>query len=143
MKVKIKKINELATVPVRGSENAAGYDLCACLDKKIVINPLETKLIPTGLIMELEPNTVALIFARSGLATKQGLAPANKVGVIDPDYRGEWLVPLFNHSQEIQEILPGQRIAQMVVVPFIECDFIEEELTNSNRGDGGFGSSGK
>lgn len=143
MKVKIKKINDLATMPVRGSEMAAGYDLCACLSEKVVINPQETKLIPTGLIMELEPNTVALIFARSGLATKQGLAPANKVGVIDPDYRGEWLVPLFNHGSSIQEVLPGQRIAQMVVVPFIECDFVEEELTNSDRGDGGFGSTGK
>lgn len=143
MRVKVEKINNYAILPTRGSDLAAGYDLYACLNEKVEILPQTTYMIPTGLKMEIEPNTVALIFARSGLATKQGLAPANKVGVIDADYRGEWMVPIFNHSQTIQVIEPGQRIAQMVVVPFIECDFCEEEMSNSTRGADGFGSTGK
>lgn len=143
MRVKVEKINENAILPTRGSDLAAGYDLYACLSEKVEILPQATYLVPTGLKMEIEANTVALIFARSGLATKQGLAPANKVGVVDADYRGEWMVPIFNQSQVTQVIEPGQRIAQMVVVPFIECDFCEEKMSDSMRGEDGFGSTGK
>ena len=144
MLVKIKKLNEKATLPTYGSEYSAGADLYACLDEGVTILPGQTCFIKTGLAMELTEGYVALIYARSGLACKRGLAPANKVGVVDCDYRGEITVALHNHSQEAQTILPGERIAQMVVTPYIKCDFEEaDELSETVRGEGGFGSTGR
>lgn len=144
MKVRLKKLNEKAIIPTYGSEHSAGADLYACIDNDIVINSGETAFISTGLAMELSEGYVALIYARSGLACKRGLAPANKVGVIDCDYRGEIKVALHNHSGEAQTVSVGERIAQMVVTPYIKCDFEEaEELSDTVRGEGGFGSTGR
>ena len=141
--IKIKKLDERATIPSYGSEYAAGFDLYAVLDEDIVIKSHETVLVKTGLSMEIPIGYAGMIFARSGLATKKGLAPANKVGVVDSDYRGEVMVALHNHSNEDQTISHGERIAQMVVMPFYKAEFIEvEELSNTERGTGGFGSTG-
>ena len=144
MKVKIKKLNENATIPTYGSPYAAGADLYACIDGTEAISPSETKLIKTGLAIELPIGYAAFIYARSGLASKRGLAPANKVGVVDCDYRGEIMVALHNHSDKIQSIEPGERIAQMVIAPYITAEFEESEaLSDTVRGEGGFGSTGK
>ena len=143
MRVSIKKLNENAQIPTYGSPCSAGADLYACIDGEMVIAPGKTVLVKTGLSMELEDGFVALIYARSGLATKRGLAPANKVGVIDSDYRGEIMVALHNHSDAEQKIENGERIAQMVITPYIKADFFEvEELSDTERGVGGFGSTG-
>ena len=143
MKVKIKKLNENATIPTYGSPYAAGADLYACIDGTEAISPSETKLIKTGLAIELPIGYAAFIYARSGLASKRGLAPANKVGVVDCDYRGEIMVALHNHSDKIQSIEPGERIAQMVIAPYITAEFEESEaLSDTVRGEGGFGSTG-
>ena len=143
MKVKIKKLNGNATIPTYGSPYAAGADLYACIDGAEDIRPSETKLIKTGLAIELPIGYAAFIYARSGLASKRGLAPANKVGVVDCDYRGEIMVALHNHSDKIQSIEPGERIAQMVIAPYITAEFEEsEELSDTVRGEGGFGSTG-
>ena len=142
-KVYVKKLKETARLPQRGSEYAAGADLCACLEEELKIAPGQTVKVPTGLAIELPRGTVGLIYARSGLATKKGLAPANKVGVIDCDYRGEVLVALHNHSGEHQTVMPGERIAQLVVAPYIPALYIEkDELSGTARGAGGFGSTG-
>ena len=144
MKVKLKKLNEKATIPTYGSEFSAGADLYACIDADIVIEPNQTAFISTGLAMELDAGYVALIYARSGLACKRGLAPANKVGVIDSDYRGEIKVALHNHSDAPQTVSVGERIAQMVVTPYIKCEFEEaDDLSDTTRGEGGFGSTGR
>ncbi|MBE6625438.1 MAG: dUTP diphosphatase [Ruminococcaceae bacterium] len=144
MKVRLKKLNERAIIPTYGSEYSAGADLYACIDNDVVIKPGETAFISTGLAMELSEGYVALIYARSGLACKRGLAPANKVGVVDCDYRGEIKVALHNHSSEAQTVSVGERIAQMVVTPYIKCDFEEaSELSDTVRGEGGFGSTGR
>lgn len=141
--IKVKKLNENAKIPVRGSDYSAGYDLRACIEKPITIPAHSTVKIRTGLSFELPNGTFAAIFARSGLATKEGLAPANKVGVCDSDYRGEYIVPLHNNSDEAKLIMPHQRIVQMVLLPFIPMDFEEvDELNETVRGDGGFGSTG-
>ena len=143
MKVEIKKLNDKATLPTYGSEYAAGADLYACLEEEITINPHQTVLIPTGLAMELPLGYAGLIYARSGLATKKGLAPANKVGVIDSDYRGEVKVALHNHSEVAQTVAAGERVAQLVITPYLAADFVEkEELSETVRGEGGFGSTG-
>lgn len=143
MRVNIKKLNENAQIPTYGSPCSAGADLYACIDGEMVIAPGKTVLVKTGLSMELEDGFVALIYARSGLATKRGLAPANKVGVVDSDYRGEIMVALHNHSEVEQKIASGERIAQMVITPYIKADFFEvEELSDTERGVGGFGSTG-
>ena len=143
MRVNIKKLNENAQIPTYGSPCSAGADLYACIDGEMVIAPGKTALVKTGLSMELEDGFVALIYARSGLATKRGLAPANKVGVIDSDYRGEIMVALHNHSDAEQKIENGERIAQMVITPYIKADFFEvDELSSTERGVGGFGSTG-
>ena len=143
MSVNIKKLNENAHIPTYGSPCSAGADLYACIDGEMVIAPGKTVLVKTGLSMELEDGFVALIYARSGLATKRGLAPANKVGVVDSDYRGEIMVALHNHSEVEQKIASGERIAQMVITPYIKADFFEvEELSDTERGVGGFGSTG-
>ena len=143
MKVNIKKLNENAKIPTYGSEYAAGADLYACTDGDTVILPGETKLIGTGLAIEVPLGYGAFIYARSGLASKRGLAPANKVGVVDADYRGEIMVALHNHSSEAQTVLCGERIAQMVIAPFLTAEFCEvESLSDTQRGEGGFGSTG-
>ncbi len=143
MKVHIKKLNENAIIPTYGSEFAAGADLYACIDEEVTILPNETKLIKTGLAIEVPQGYGAFIYARSGLASKRGLAPANKVGVVDSDYRGEVMVALHNHSSEAQTVGVGERIAQMVIAPFLKADFtVVEELSDTQRGAGGFGSTG-
>ena len=144
MKVNIKKLNENAVMPTYGSPYSAGADLYACTDTEITIMPNETVLVKTGLAMELEIGYVALIYARSGLASKRGLAPANKVGVVDCDYRGEIMVALHNHSSQAQTIAPKERIAQMVITPYVKAEFEEADtLSDTVRGEGGFGSTGR
>lgn len=139
----IKKLKENAIIPTYGSEYAAGADLYACTDGPITIKPQETAFIGTGIAMEIPMGYAGLIYARSGLSCKQGLAPANKVGVVDADYRGEITVALYNHSKDEKTVEPGDRIAQMVVAPFLHVDFNEvDELSDTVRGVGGFGSTG-
>lgn len=141
--VRIKKLKEEAVLPTYGSEKAAGADLYACMEEAVSIEPLEAALIHTGIAMEIPDGYVGLVYARSGLATKQGLAPSNKVGVIDADYRGEIMVSLFNQSKETRVIEPGERIAQIVITPFLAAAFVAaEELNETGRGEGGFGSTG-
>ena len=141
--IKIKKLRKNAKTPFRATPGSAGADLFACLDDPITIMPKQTILVPTGLAMEIPSGYVGLVFARSGLATKQDLAPANKVAVIDADYRGEWLVPLHNHGNQMRIITPDERIAQMVVVPCLADSFeVVDELSDTERGAGGFGSTG-
>ena len=143
MKVNIKKLNENATLPTYGSEFAAGADLYACIDEDTVILPGETKLIKTGLAIEVPLGYAAFIYARSGLASKRGLAPANKVGVVDCDYRGEVMVALHNHSGAEEVVSKGERIAQMVIAPYLKAEFsVVDELSDTSRGEGGFGSTG-
>ncbi len=143
MNVKIKKLDERATVPTYGTQYSAGADLYAVADSDITIKPHETFLIHTGLSVEIPEGYAGLIYARSGLASKKGLAPANKVGVVDSDYRGEVMVALHNHGEKEQTILHGERIAQLVIAPFLKAEFIlSEELTETVRGEGGFGSTG-
>lgn len=142
--IRVKKLKENAILPTYGSAEAAGADLYACLDNSVVIAPGESAFIPTGLSMELPKGYAGLIYARSGLACKKGLAPANKVGVIDSDYRGEFIVVLHNHSKESREVAHGERIAQLVITPVFTPGFTEvSELTDTMRSSGGFGSTGK
>lgn len=142
--INIKKLNPNATIPTYGSEYAAGADLYACIEDALTIAPGETVLVKTGLAMELPIGYAGLIYARSGLASKRGLAPANKVGVIDSDYRGEVMVALHNHSSIDQTIEPNERIAQLVITPYIKGIFSEtDDLSYTVRGEGGFGSTGK
>ena len=143
MKVNVKKLNESAIIPTYGSEYAAGADLYACIDERVTIAPGETKLIKTGIALELPIGYAAFIYARSGLASKRGLAPANKVGVVDCDYRGEVMVALHNHSSSAQVVEKGERVAQMVIAPYITAEFdVVDELSDTARGAGGFGSTG-
>ena len=142
MEINIKLLNENAKVPTRGSEYAAGYDLYAATDYDIEIAPHSTVKIGTGISVELPNGTFGAIFARSGLATKKGLRPANCVGVCDSDYRGEYIVPMHNDTDEVMTIASGERIAQLIVMPFVGIEFnIVDELTETKRGDGGFGST--
>lgn len=141
--MKIKKLNENAVIPTYGTEYSAGADLYACTEEDITINSGETKLIKTGIAMEIPVGYAGFIYARSGLASKKGLAPANKVGVIDADYRGEVMVALYNQSNEPQVIAAKERIAQLIIAPFLKVEFEEvDELTETVRGAGGFGSTG-
>lgn len=143
MKVAIKKLDPSAKLPVYGSPYAAGADLCACVEGEVTVPPHATVMIPTGLAMELPVGYAGFIYARSGLASKKGLAPANKVGVVDCDYRGEVKVALHNHGDAAQTVSPGERIAQMVIAPYVAAQFCEaEELSATVRGEGGFGSTG-
>ena len=144
VKVNITKLHEKAFIPTYGSEYAACADLYACVDGEIEILPHETVVVPTGIALELPVGYVGLIYARSGLATKKGLAPANKVGVVDCDYRGEVKVALHNHSGQAQRVDAGERIAQLVITPYITAQFVEcGELSETVRGCGGFGSTGR
>lgn len=144
MKIQIKKLNENAVIPTRGSSSAAGYDLYACTENSIVIKPHTTQKIGTGIAVAVPDGYFGAIFARSGLAAKQGLRPANCVGVADSDYRGEYIVAVHNDTDEEQIINPGERIAQMVVMPYLAVEFEEvSQLDETARGAGGFGSTGK
>ena len=142
MQIKVKKLSEQAVMPSFGSAFAAGADLYAA--EQVTIAPGQTALVHTGLAMEIPAGYGGFIFARSGLATKRGLAPANKVGVIDADYRGEIMVALFNHGSEEQTVALGERVAQMVIMPFLAAEYVEAEaLSDTERGSGGFGSTGR
>ena len=142
--VRIKKLDERAKIPTYGTPLSAGADLYALLDAPAVIRPHETVMIHTGLSMEIPEGYAGLIFARSGLASKKDLAPANKVGVVDSDYRGEFRVALHNHGDEERTVEDGERIAQLVIVPFLKASFsVCSELSDTERGEGGFGSTGK
>ena len=144
MKIKVKKLTPEAVVPTLGSKFAAGADLYSAEKGDVVIAPGETKFIGTGIAVEIPEGYVGLVYARSGLACKSGLAPANKVGVIDSDYRGELIVALHNHSAETRTVEDGQRIAQMVLTPYLTADFVvSDKLDETERGSGGFGSTGK
>lgn len=141
--INVKKLNDLAKLPTRGSEYAAGLDLYANISEPIIIEPHTTCKIGTGISMELPNGTFGAIFARSGLATKKGLRPANCTGIIDSDYRGEYIVAIYNDSNLSQTIEPQERIAQLILLPFIPMSLIEvDTLTETARGDGGFGHSG-
>lgn len=143
MKINVKKLNEKAIMPTYGSAYAAGADLYACIDEEITIAPHATVMLPTGLALELPVGYAGFIYARSGLASKRNLAPANKVGVVDCDYRGEVKVALHNHGETAQTVAVGERIAQLVVAPYVTAEFAEaEELSDTARGAGGFGSTG-
>lgn len=142
--VRIKKLKENAKMPTYGSDFAAGADVYAAIDEEVTIEPGETKLIPTGLAFEIPEGYAGFVYARSGLASKRDLAPANKVGVIDADYRGEVMVALHNHGRVPQKIDEGERIAQMIIAPFVTANFIFcDELKDTSRGEGGFGSTGR
>lgn len=144
MQISVKKLRPEAKMPTFGSAEAAGADLYACIAEALTIAPSETVFVPTGLAMAIPTGYVGLVYARSGLACKRGLAPANKVGVIDSDYRGEFLVALHNHGAVAQTIAPGERIAQLVVTPILMPQYVEAEtLDDTQRGTGGFGSTGK
>ena len=144
MKIEIKKLNENAVVPTRGSEQAAGYDLYAATTEPITILPHETVKVGPGLAIAVPDGYFGAIFARSGLAAKQGLRPANCVGVADSDYRGEYIVALHNDTDFERTIAPKERIAQLVVMPYLAVEFEEvAELSETARGEGGFGSTGK
>ncbi len=144
MNIKIKRLSKEATIPTRGSEYSAGYDLYANIEKPVSIKPHETVKIGTGWAIEIPDGYFGAIFARSGLATKEGLRPANCTGVCDSDYRGEYIVAIHNDSDVVREIIPHERIAQLVVIPYLYVDFKEtDELSDTSRGEGGFGSTGK
>ena len=141
--IKVKKLNPNAKLPTYGSAYAAGADLYACMDAPVTVNPHETVMFHTGLAMEIPQGYAGLIYPRSGMACKRHLAPANKVGVVDPDYRGEFMIALHNHSDEAQVVEPGERIAQLVITPFITAEWeLCDELCDTVRGAGGFGSTG-
>jgi len=142
--IRVKRIKDNAIMPTYGSAEAAGADLYACLSEPVSIQPGESVFIPTGLAMEIPNGYAGLIYARSGLACKRGLAPANKVGVVDSDYRGEFMIVLHNHGSVPQTIDHGERIAQLVITPVFTPGFTEvEDLTDTERSGGGFGSTGK
>ena len=142
--MRIKKVRENAFVPTYGSREAAGADLYACLEAAVSVQPGKTVFVPTGIAMEVPKGCAGLIYARSSLGTKRGLAPANKVGVIDSDYRGEVMVALHNHGSEVQTVAHGERIAQLLITPVLSPAFeLAESLDDTARGAGGFGSTGK
>lgn len=142
--IRVKKVREKAILPTYGSSGAAGADLYACLEEDLVIGPGGSAFVPTGLSMEIPVNCAGLIYARSGLACKRGLAPANKVGVVDSDYRGEFMVVLHNHGATEQIISHGERIAQLVITPVFTPNYEEvDALSDTARAGGGFGSTGK
>ena len=141
--IAVKKLDERAVLPKYGSAYAAGADLYALTDGEVVFQPGETKFIHTGIALEIPEGYAGFVYARSGLACKSGLAPANKVGVIDADYRGELMVSLYNHSNETRTVACGDRIAQLVIAPYLTAQFQEaDELDDTQRGAGGFGSTG-
>ena len=143
-KIAVKILRDGAKMPTYGSPEAAGADLYACLEESLVIQPGRTAFVPTGIAMEVPRGCAGLIYARSGLACKRGLAPANKVGVVDSDYRGEIMVALHNHGLEAQTVENGERVAQMIITPVLTPVYeAVAELSDTTRGVGGFGSTGK
>lgn len=143
-KIRVKKLSPSAILPTYGSLEAAGADLYACLNDTVSIAPGEVFWVPTGIALEVPKGCAGLIYARSSLGVKRGLAPANKVGVIDSDYRGEIRVVLLNHSNQVQTVAPGERVAQLIITPVLTPAYEEvEDLTDTERGIGGFGSTGK
>ena len=144
MQIKIKKLRPAARLPVYGSDYSAGADLCACTEGDVTIAPHETVMLPTGLAIELPVGFAGLVYARSGLASKKGLAPANKVGVVDSDYRGEIIIALHNHGAAPATITAGERIAQLLITPVATAEFVEaDSLSDTVRAGGGFGSTGQ
>ena len=142
--IAVKKLRENAVLPTYGSAEAAGADLYACLDETVAIAPGQTVFVPTGIALEVPKGCAGLIYARSSMGAKRGLAPANKVGVIDSDYRGEIMVALHNHGASAQQVAPGERIAQLLITPVLTPQYEQvEELSDTDRGAGGFGSTGK
>ena len=142
--IRVKKLKDTAMLPTYGSADAAGADLYACLEDAVTIEPGKTAFVPTGIALEVPKGCAGLIYARSGMACKRGLAPANKVGVVDSDYRGEILVALHNHGQQAQTIGNGERVAQFVITPVLTPAYeTVEELSDTVRSSGGFGSTGK
>lgn len=142
--IRVKKLHPDAKLPTYGSDAAVGADLYACLETAVTIQPGEIFWVPTGIALEVPAGCAGLVYARSSMGAKRGLAPANKVGVIDPDYRGEIRVVLLNHSKEPQTLQPGERVAQFVITPVLTPSYDEvEELSETDRGAGGFGSTGK
>lgn len=144
MKIRVKKLTETAKMPTRGSASAAGYDLYADVETPVEIEPHATVMVGTGLSMEIPEGYFGAIFARSGLAAKESLRPANCVGVIDADYRGPFMIAVHNDGETARLVTPGERIAQLVILPFLPAEFEEvEQLGETERGEGGFGSTGK
>lgn len=144
MRMKVKKLRSNAILPTRGSQQAAGYDLHACLENDLEIAPGTMEKVPIGIAVAIPDGYFGGIFARSGLSTKQGLRPANCVGVIDSDYRGECIVPLYNDSAEPRMISHGDRVAQLVILPYLAVEFDEaDSLDETERGTSGFGSTGQ
>ena len=142
--IRVKKLHPNAKLPTYGSCEAAGADLYACLEEAVTIQPGEVFWVPTGIALEVPKGCAGLVYARSSMGAKRGLAPANKVGVVDSDYRGEIRVVLLNHSKQPQTLEPGERVAQFVITPVLQPVYEEvDELTDTNRGEGGFGSTGK
>jgi len=142
--IRVKKLSPNATLPTYGSNEAAGADLYACLEEMVSIAPGEVFWVPTGIALEVPKGCAGLVYARSSMGVKRGLAPANKVGVIDSDYRGEIRVVLLNHSNRVQTVSPGERVAQLIITPVLTPAYEEvDELTDTVRGEGGFGSTGK
>ncbi len=144
MNIRVKKLHPNAVLPTYGSPEAAGADLYACLEEAVIIGPGETFFVPTGIALEVPKGCAGLVYARSSMGAKRGLAPANKVGVIDSDYRGEIRVVLLNHSKQPQTVEPGERVAQFIITPVLQPVYEEaQELSDTTRGAGGFGSTGK
>ncbi len=142
--VRVKKLHPNAVLPTYGSSEAAGADLYACLEDPVTVAPGESFFVPTGIALEVPRGCAGLVYARSGLACKRGLAPANKVGVVDSDYRGEICVVLHNHGKNPQTVQPGERVAQFVITPVLTPVYEEvQSLSDTSRGTGGFGSTGK
>ena len=142
--IKVKKLKDNAIIPTYGSDGAAGADLYACLESPVTIEPGETVWIPTGIALEVPKGCAGLVYARSSMGVKRGLAPANKVGVIDSDYRGEIRVVLLNHGKQTQTVEHGERVAQFLITPVLTPAYMEvESLSDTDRGAGGFGSTGK
>ena len=142
--IHVKKLRPGAVLPTYGTSGAAGADLYACLEAPVTIAPGQTVFVPTGIALEVPAGCAGLVYARSGLACKRGLAPANKVGVVDSDYRGEFIVALHNHGTQAQTISTGERIAQLVVTPVLIPEYVEvDNLSETSRGTGGFGSTGR
>ncbi len=144
MEISVKRLRDNAKMPTFGTDQAAGADLYACLDQSVTLEPGQTAFIPTGISMAIPEGYVGLVFARSGLACKNDLAPANKVGVIDSDYRGEFLVALHNHGKQIRTVSDGERVAQLLIMPVVHPFYRETDtIPETQRGAGGFGSTGK
>lgn len=142
--IRVKKLHPNAVLPTYGSSQAVGADLYACLEAPVTIQPGEVFWVPTGIALEVPAGCAGLVYARSSMGAKRGLAPANKVGVVDPDYRGEVRVVLLNHSNQPQTLEPGERVAQFVITPVLTPVYVEsDELSDTSRGTGGFGSTGK